>query len=216
MFRMTFFTNRHNIKLVFRGITWMMIFLSWFWAIMTKQCVRSRQLTTPNSPIKNGLCFAAFRMFKTPLFLIGPALFAFSKFSLGFQICLSSFFSFPIFLDSLEFCCSTFVALSIAFLGGLTFFGFQISHSVYSLTSLASISKPVFTESVFGEIRNRLNWLNPLAMRTSFRYDCLRHNQFLTNWLCLGRLQAIPVFGSFYCKPKHSEVKSFFEISKAG
>ncbi|KKK58050.1 hypothetical protein LCGC14_1807630 [marine sediment metagenome] len=62
-----------------------------------------------------------------------------------------------------------FLALAITFACNFTFFALTIDFLIFLLSFLVFLC-----------------------------YDLFRHNQFLTNWLCLGRLQASPVFGSFY------------------
>ncbi len=99
--------------------------------------------------------------------------------------------------------------------GNFAFFTLRVLFS-NNLTFFASLVFSGFYEVANFAIRAITNWATVSFMKfwkqfglftsaTSFCYSLLRHNQFLTNWLCLGPAAAHTVVGSL-CYNRSSSV----------
>ncbi len=197
MFRMTFYTNRNNIEPMFFGVTFpVMIFFGWVGTIMALQSIRMGQFAYANSVI-NSISSVDFRL----VFLTVSAFALYAFFSLEIS-CIAkivnyfTLFRLAVFLVSFF----TFIALFIFSVAtGMylsAFFGLLELFLVRFVAVFTKALKSIFCLSVFVVLRN---WFNLLAMRATLCLNCLRHNQFLTNWLCLGPVsRPILVSGSFY------------------
>ncbi len=97
-----------------------------------------------------------------------------------------------------------FFASDILLSGYFAFFSFIIAFYASVNTDFAPTMKAVLRCPIFVKF---CNGLAVLAVITFFCYNLLRHNQFLSNWLCLGPVsRPILVSGSFYNNKLNVEV----------
>ena len=179
---MTRNTNSNNIKPMFLGIAFVMMVLLCLITTGAFENCDTWNFACFNSIVYGTICFHAFwiTLILSKIFSLA---FSFTLFAL--HIALASYFAFFSFVitlinGSVNF--FAFFALLIAF------------HAI-----LAMITITIFLSAIFMKFRN---WFDLFASRTSFCYDCVIHRLFLNKRLCLGHLQANPVFGSFYYKRK--------------
>ena len=179
---MAFLTNRNNIEPMLRLVAWMMVLFCLVSAIMTFQGTCSNQFASCNSISNSIACFRAF--WKTIVMFHGVLCENFFP-AFAFVIIFNS--NFPLF-GMPVLCSSHSMAL-------FAYFRFAPLFAIFILTYFAFILTLIFEYLAFMKLRK---WFNLFATRTGFRYDCFRHGLFLYKRLCLGRLQASPVFGSVY------------------
>ncbi len=188
---MAFFTNGNNIKPILRGISFVMMILLCLLTASAFQSISSNQFARCNSVSNSITCFRAF--WKTIIMFFGI-----------FRANFFALFAFAIiFNNNLTLFCA------IVFCGGysLTLFACFCLISllvIFRLAYFACTLMPVFYCLVFMKFRERFNLF---AFKTSFCYDLLRHNQFLTNWLCLEPLRSQSPCGLFYYTVNEGNVK---------
>ncbi len=182
-------TNRNYIIAMCDVMSFvMMIFLCLFPTVGTLKICRSIQFPANNCPVNCLLVGFNMRMFqrisfgtfsgylhtsfRTPIFKL--LFFVFSRLFVFSLICLIWFF-LVIYPKIILVSFILLIELSAQFTINLM---------------------PIFFGAAFTKFRN---WLYLFALRTSFGYDCVRHNLFLNKRLCLGPfILPVRMRGSFY------------------
>ena len=181
---MAFFANRKNIKPMFRFITKIMMIL--LCRIETK--VTLKRFDIGQFTCRYGIvgCIASFAAVGVSFVIIFACEFA--------EIFAS--FCFHIFEITL-------------FMHSVAFFGLPVSFIAVILAKFAIILIAIFFCAILMKFRN---YLNNLAMTTSFCFNSLRHGFFLIKKLCLEPLQTQYLCGSFYCNSFSLNINKKFEI----
>ena len=170
---MTRNTNSNYIKPMLRDISQIVMVLLCLFAARTLQSANSRHFTCFDGVINSAFCFDFSQIIFMP-------------FTLSFVMRLITSFCFNIFW-------LIFFLISLA-----------ISLTVFSLTKLSLISfSAIFAATLKSIFRSLIcikfrDWFDLLASTAFFRYDFVRHNQFLNSWLCLEPVTRYAlVVGSF-------------------
>ena len=184
---MTFFTNRHNIEIMFWVVAApMVIFLCWLCARMAESSIRTSHFTGFNSVIYSTSGLSLFRMFCSKPLNRKP-IYEFTIFSL--------FVSFIFFFDgNLAFFALAVFPVSFSVVE-FTCFRLTIFPVCFSMAYFTILLVTVFAGFVLVKLRM---WLDLLASATSFCYDLLSHNQLLNSWLRLEPIAAHTAVGSSY------------------
>ena len=184
---MTGITKRYNIKPIFGLVSATMVIMFCLLATRTSQRLNIGQSAISNNILYYPVGFVMFGIIYAPLFFaFGCIIYTFLSLSKSFSYNFISPF------------------LLVAFLSSLPFFALMIYFVAYQYTGLALGMVPIFLASVFIKLGK---WLGLLAFVTVLCYDCFRHNQFLSNWLCLEPLVAQTTGGSFYYIARKKNIK---------
>lgn len=110
--------------------------------------------------------------------------------------------------NSVAYSISSFSPTGMCFIyfssASFTFFCFSKFLAKMISTRFAVMLITIPTCISFEKLRNRFGFL---AMKTSFRYDCLKHNRFSNKRLCLEPVAAQTAVGSFYINKDMELVK---------
>lgn len=204
--KMTIYTNRNDIKIMFRRITkMMMVMCCLFAATITFKYFGRRNFSFPNSVLY------AFSGFNFLWVFVSISFYSFFAFFTS-QIFSNCFFAFFTLLKMFSVCFSLF-ALEILFgfnailfcllvsfyAGDIAFFTFRTIAKVYS----------GFSFVVFVKFRE---WFDFVATRTSFCYNLARHCFLHNRKLCLEpKTDTMSVLGSFYYRYLQNNVNNYFQ-----
>lgn len=186
---MTLHTNRNYVKPVFGGVPLvMMVLLGWF-ATGALQGIGTGQLTCCNGII-DGLNRFGSTWVSGPILPYGFTIGGFFCLTLLIGLALGSLEPFAM-VNPVSF--FAFLAGTIFMFGFTTncfaFMGFGILLAFFQMALFAMIFITIVVSFRFVKFRKRFRFF---ASSAGFCYGLLRHNQFLTNWLCL-ELVARPI-----------------------
>jgi len=161
---MTFSTDRHNIKAMFRFITLIvMILFCLGGTVVARHSISARQFPCLYSMIYDISCLASFRMTSTVTFIISLAFFGLAITRHCFAKYCLALFSGAVTKNSFTRCCFTFFSLKIFFVI------FQFAD--FTLRTIA-----IFFSTMFEKFRKRFDLF---AVSTSFCLSLFRYNHLI-------------------------------------
>ena len=184
-------TKGNNVKMVPRCITRMVVVLCGFTTV-TLQTIYSWQYACSDSIIQGVSCYNSFRITNFKLFCRSTLI--------GF-----AFFGLPILLLAYLVFLYPAITSGAKKMRYSTFFCLLVFVIAFPTTTFTVVPITIFAVGTFVKLRNGLCLL---ANTTAFCYGLLRHNQFLTNWLCFEPLEGQSLCGSLYYNIKGVIVNS--------
>lgn len=209
---MAYFAYRNDIKMMFGGITQMVMVMFCGISTFTKQYVDRGNIACRYRIANNASSFTPFRKFFVVFFYLLLAFFALSVFFNRcfvidcFLILVATFYIFPI-VFVLVFQLFVMGTFNIVFIPICKLFGFSVSVIIRIVARFAIILKPIFVVLVFAEVINRFCLF---AFTTYFSYSNVSHFRFLNKRFWLEPVaRYLLAVGSFYYTVKYSFVNIF-------
>ncbi len=179
-FDMAHLAQRNNVKVVFWGVTVMMVISCLFGAMSAFQGVGPGQLARFKGAVDSRVRFGFFWVTVTVYLYV-------------FMSLVWMFFS-ETYLGGAGDVLALF-ALSIVFTNRFAVLALAIFCRIRSVAYLARMAMAIFPAAILAKFRNK--WFDLLAMTTFLCYDLLRHVFLLIRKICLEPITARTVVGSF-------------------